>query len=49
MRRRTDANAQANWLPAPDAQFALIVRTYVPKAELIDKRYKLPDVQRMHA
>ncbi|MUV15144.1 DUF1254 domain-containing protein [Noviluteimonas gilva] len=45
----TDADAQANWLPAPDAQFALIVRTYVPKAELIDKHYTLPDVQRMHS
>jgi hypothetical protein len=43
------ADARANWLPAPDAQFALIVRTYVPKAELIDGSYKLPDVQRLHA
>ena len=42
-------DAKANWLPAPGGQFALIVRTYVPTAALIDKRYKLPDVQRMHA
>ena len=28
----TDQAAQANWLPAPDGQFALIVRAYVPTA-----------------
>ena len=26
----TDATARANWLPAPEGQFALIVRAYVP-------------------
>ncbi len=42
-------DAQANWLPAPDGQFALIVRTYVPEQPMLDKRYTLPDVQRLHA
>ena len=42
-------DAQANWLPAPDGQFALIVRTYVPGNALLDGSYKLPDVQRVHA
>jgi hypothetical protein len=38
--------AQANWLPAPEGQFALIVRTYVPTKPLLDGTYKLPTVQR---
>jgi hypothetical protein len=42
----TDADAKANWLPAPDDQFALIVRTYVPTEALLSGTYKLPNVQR---
>ncbi|MDM0109788.1 DUF1254 domain-containing protein [Variovorax sp. J22R24] len=42
----TDETAKANWLPAPEGQFALIVRTYVPTQPLLDGSYKLPDVQR---
>ena len=38
--------AQANWLPAPEGQFALIVRTYVPTQPLLSSTYKLPNVQR---
>lgn len=40
------AEGKANWLPAPDDQFALIVRTYVPGEPLLDGSYRLPDVQR---
>lgn len=43
----TDANARANWLPAPEGQFALIVRTYVPMQAILDGVYKLPDVERV--
>lgn len=39
-------DALANWLPAPDDQFALIVRAYVPGQPLLDGSYRLPDVQR---
>jgi hypothetical protein len=42
----TDADAKANWLPAPDDQFALIVRTYVPSEALLSGTYTLPNVQR---
>jgi hypothetical protein len=42
----TDQVAQANWLPAPEGQFALIVRAYVPTQPLLDGTYKLPNVQR---
>jgi len=38
--------AQANWLPAPEGQFALIVRAYVPTQPLLDGTYTLPNVQR---
>jgi hypothetical protein len=37
----TDEVARANWLPAPDGQFALIVRTYVPTQPVLDGSYKL--------
>lgn len=36
----------ANWLPAPEGQFALIVRAYVPTQPVLNSRYKLPNVQR---
>jgi hypothetical protein len=41
-----DRSAQANWLPAPEGHFALIVRAYVPKPALLDRSYKLPNVER---
>jgi hypothetical protein len=37
---------QANWLPAPEGQFALCLRTYVPTEPLLDGRYELPDVKK---
>jgi hypothetical protein len=42
----TDAVARANWLPAPEGQFALIVRAYVPTPQVLDGSYKLPNVHR---
>ena len=41
-----DAVARANWLPAPEGQFALIVRAYVPTQPVQDGTYKLPNVER---
>lgn len=41
-----DGDAGANWLPAPDDQFALIVRTYVPSEALLTGDYQLPNVDR---
>lgn len=41
-----DKDAQANWLPAPEGQFALLVRTYVPTRALLEGTYKLPDVKK---
>jgi hypothetical protein len=45
----TDADAKANWLPAPDGQFALIVRAYVPMQPILEGAYKLPNVQQPEA
>ncbi|MBX9829655.1 MAG: DUF1254 domain-containing protein [Xanthobacteraceae bacterium] len=41
-----DSGARANWLPAPDGEFALIVRTYVPSQSILDGNYKLPNLER---
>jgi len=41
------AAGKANWLPAPDDQFALLLRTYVPTEAILDGSYKLPDVKRV--
>jgi hypothetical protein len=40
------ADTRTNWLPAPDGQFALIVRAYVPTPALLEGSYKLPNVER---
>jgi hypothetical protein len=44
-----DEVARANWLPAPEGQFALIVRAYVPTQPVQDGSYKLPNVERAGA
>jgi hypothetical protein len=41
-----DAMARANWLPAPDGQFALNLRAYVPTQPVLDGSYTLPNVER---
>lgn len=40
-----DAKALANWLPAPADEFFLCLRAYLPRAEMVDGRYRLPDPQ----
>ena len=41
------ADREANWLPAPAGPFALFMRAYLPKPDLLDGRYRLPDVERV--
>lgn len=36
---------ESNWLPAPEGPFALFMRTYLPKPELLDGVYRLPPVE----
>jgi hypothetical protein len=35
---------RSNWLPAPAGPFALFMRAYLPKAELLDGRYRIPAI-----
>lgn len=35
---------ESNWLPAPAGPFALFMRGYLPKPELLDGRYRVPAV-----
>lgn len=40
-----DEAARANWLPAPADEFFLCLRAYLPRAEMVDGPYRLPDPQ----
>ena len=35
---------KANWLPAPDREFSLVARAYIPKEPMLDGTYRLPPV-----
>jgi hypothetical protein len=37
---------EANWLPAPRGPFALSMRAYQPRGELVSGRFRLPAVER---
>ena len=36
----------SNWLPAPAGPFGLFLRAYLPRAEFVDGRYRVPPLQR---
>lgn len=38
---------EANWLPGPAGPFALFMRAYLPKPELLDGGYRLPPIERV--
>jgi hypothetical protein len=38
---------EANWLPAPATPFALFLRAYLPKPDLLHGRYRLPEIERL--
>ena len=37
---------ESNWVPAPKDEFSLYIRSYWPKAEIVDGRWMPPQVQR---
>ncbi|MFV0476132.1 MAG: DUF1214 domain-containing protein, partial [Pikeienuella sp.] len=37
------ADRESNWLPAPPGPFHLFLRAYLPRIELIENRYQVPD------
>jgi hypothetical protein len=41
-----DSVARANWLPAPDTTFRLVLRMYQPHQAVLDGTYEPPPVQR---
>jgi hypothetical protein len=41
------ADKQANWLPAPDGEFILMLRLYWPNDEAVDGTWAPPPVRRM--
>ena len=38
------ADKEANWLPAPDGPFYIVMRIYFPKAEALDGTWKKPEL-----
>ena len=44
--RPDSAKAVANWLPAPEGQFFLCLRAYLPQPALMDGSYQLPALER---
>ena len=43
----TDPRQLANWLPAPEGDFYLCLRAYMPQASILEGRYVLPPVVRL--
>ena len=41
------ADRLGNWLPAPNGPFALFMRAYLPKPELLHGAYRLPPVEKL--
>jgi hypothetical protein len=39
------ADAESNWLPAPNGPFFCVLRLYWPKPEVLDARWKPPQMQ----
>jgi hypothetical protein len=39
------AEGTANWLPSPRGEFQLVLRTYQPRAPLLDRSYKPPPLE----
>ena len=41
------AGLETNWLPAPAGEFSLILRLYLPDAEILDGRWLPPAIERL--
>jgi hypothetical protein len=41
-----DADNESNWVPTPKDEFSLYIRTYWPKAEVLDRSWTPPAVER---
>ncbi len=47
MSAREPEAGRSNWLPAPEGPFTVILRAYLPRAELLDGRYRLPPIEKV--
>jgi hypothetical protein len=41
------ADKEANWLPAPEGAFLVVMRLYWPKAEALDGKWQAPPLKRI--
>jgi hypothetical protein len=41
------ADKEANWLPAPDGKFFMILRTYLPGKDLVNQTWQPPPLNRV--
>lgn len=41
------AEAAGNWLPAPAGTFALMMRAYLPRPEMLEGRFRYPGIERL--
>jgi hypothetical protein len=48
-KKHPGAEKQANWLPAPDGQMALVMRMYLPKADALEGKWKPPAIAEVPA
>ena len=38
------ADKESNWLPAPDGQFFLVLRTYLPAEDIVNQKWQPPKI-----
>ena len=41
---RPASDKQSNWVPAPDGQFFLILRTYLPAEDIVNQTWQPPKI-----
>jgi hypothetical protein len=46
-RESPGADKEANWLPAPEGPFLLVMRLYWPKEEALEGKWKQPALKRV--
>ncbi len=46
--REPAENQKTNWIPAPNDEFTLTLRTYLPQKELLNLQWKIPYIERVN-
>jgi hypothetical protein len=47
IRKEPPQDFTANWLPAPEGKFALMMRAYLPRPDMLDGRFRYPGIERL--